>query len=80
MLASRLHTNYNVHTYVTIVLPRPFFSSLEIENIKTSARSEDRTHDLQIALTNVIMRLTRYLLRYPGTCGPRHQDDTGKNA
>ena len=35
--------------------------------IKNSALSEDRTHDLQIALSFVIMRLTRYLLRYQGT-------------
>ena len=34
---------------------------------KNSAPSEDRTHDLQIALSFVIMRLTRYLLRYQGT-------------
>ena len=34
---------------------------------KISAPSEDRTHDLQIALSFVIMRLTRYLLRYQGT-------------
>ena len=35
---------------------------------QNSARSEDRTHDLQIALKHyLIMRLTRYLLRYPGT-------------
>ena len=34
------------------------------------ALSEDRTHDLQITLVGlflVIMRLTRYLLRYQGT-------------
>ena len=34
---------------------------------KTCALSEDRTHDLQIALIHLIMRLTRYLLRYQGT-------------
>ena len=35
---------------------------------KKSAPGEDRTHDLQIALRIVIMRLTRYLLRYRGIC------------
>ena len=34
---------------------------------KLSAPGEDRTHDLQMALSFVIMRLTRYLLRYRGT-------------
>ena len=34
---------------------------------KVSAPGEDRTHDLQMALSCVIMRLTRYLLRYRGT-------------
>ena len=35
--------------------------------VKLSAPGEDRTHDLQMALVFVIMRLTRYLLRYRGT-------------
>ena len=35
--------------------------------VKLSAPGEDRTHDLQMALSFVIMRLTRYLLRYRGT-------------
>ena len=39
--------------------------------LKSRAPSEDRTHDLQIALITVIMRLTRYLLRYPGTYDAR---------
>ena len=34
---------------------------------KKSAPGEDRTHGLQIARVCVIMRLTRYLLRYRGT-------------
>ena len=33
---------------------------------KRNAPGEDRTHDLQIALLWLIMRLTRYLLRYRG--------------
>ena len=33
---------------------------------KAHAPGEDRTHDLQIALVFVIMRLTRCLLRYRG--------------
>ena len=33
---------------------------------KNHAPGEDRTHDLQIALVFVIMKLTRYLLRYRG--------------
>ena len=32
-----------------------------------TALGEDRTHDLQMARTYVIMRLTRCLLRYEGT-------------
>ena len=39
-----------------------------VDGKKNSAPSEDRTHDLQITLSFVIMRLTRYLLRYQGTC------------
>ena len=42
-----------------------------LDNLKRKcALSEDRTHDLQITLIRlflVIMRLTRYLLRYQGT-------------
>ena len=38
------------------------------KNCKRSAPGEDRTHGLQIARVCVIMRLTRYLLRYRGTC------------
>ena len=34
--------------------------------LKNRAPGEDRTHDLQIALVFVIMRLTRCLLRYRG--------------
>ena len=44
-------------------------SSTRLAN-KRCALSEDRTHDLQITLIRlflVIMRLTRYLLRYQGT-------------
>ena len=38
-----------------------------LQATKVSAPGEDRTHDLQMALSCVIMRLTRYLLRYRGT-------------
>ena len=44
-----------------------FFLSIWLTAGKTSAPGEDRTHDLQMARLNVIMRLTRYLLRYRGT-------------
>ena len=38
--------------------------------MKKRAPGEDRTHDLQIALAFVIMRLTRCLLRYRGRLVP----------
>ena len=41
---------------------------------KVSAPGEDRTHDLQMALSCVIMRLTRYLLRYRGGVFSQHHD------
>ena len=41
------------------------------KNCKRSAPGEDRTHGLQIARVCVIMRLTRYLLRYRGTWSAR---------
>ena len=44
----------------------PFSPSLQ-RLPKLSAPGEDRTHDLQMARAYVIMRLTRYLLRYRGT-------------
>ena len=37
------------------------------QSAKPFAPGEDRTHDLQMARICVIMRLTRYLLRYRGT-------------
>ena len=51
--------------------PPPLYLIKETIMHQNSARSEDRTHDLQIALIILIMRLTRYLLRYPGTYAPR---------
>ena len=49
---------YNIQVNKTI-------AAFHIHREKKSAPSEDRTHDLQIAL-RLIMRLTRYVLRYRG--------------
>ena len=46
-----------------------------LNNHKNCAPSEDRTHDLQIALIQRIMRLTRYLLRYRGSYKTTSQND-----